>query len=80
MPPKIARLAALGAYGACAGFIALFAYVAFISRPTPTGGIMMGLSVVTWISLALVVAALLGVHVLVARQLMAMADGRPRPV
>jgi hypothetical protein len=80
MPPKIARLAALGAYGACGAFIALFAYVAFISRPTPTGGIMMGLSVVTWISLALVVAALIGVHMLVGKQLLALADGRPRPV
>jgi hypothetical protein len=77
MPPKIARLAALGAYGACGAFIALFAYVAFISRPTPTGGIMM---VVTWISLALVVAALIGVHMLVGKQLLALADGRPRPV
>jgi hypothetical protein len=80
MPPKIARLAALGAYGACAGFIALFAYVAFISAPSPTGGIMMSLSVVTWISLALVTLSLIGLHVVLGKQLQALADGRPRPV
>ena len=80
MPPKIARLAALGAYGACAAFVALFAYVAFLSAPSPTGGIMIGLSVVTWISLALVVLALIGAHIALAKQLQALADGRPRPV
>lgn len=80
MPPKIARLAALGAYGACAGFVALFAFIAYLSAPSPTGGIMIGLSVVTWISLALVVLALIGAHVALAKQLMAVADGRPRPV
>jgi hypothetical protein len=80
MPPKIARLAALGAYGACAAFVALFAYVAYLSAPSPTGGIMIGLSVVTWISLALVVLALIGAHVVLAKQLQSVADGRPRPV
>ncbi len=80
MPPKFARLAALGAYAACVGFVALFAIVAFISRPTPTGGIMIGLSVVTWISLFLVLVALIGLHVVLAKQLQALADGRPRPV
>ncbi|MEO6878870.1 MAG: hypothetical protein ABI205_10340 [Gemmatimonadaceae bacterium] len=80
MPPKIARLAALGAYAACAGFVALFAVVAFISRPTPTGGITIALSEVTWISLFLVLVALIGLHVVLAKQLQALADGRPRPV
>jgi hypothetical protein len=80
MPPKFARLAALGAYAACAGFVALYAFVAFISRPTPTGGIMIGQSVVVWISLFLVLVALIGLHVVLAKQLKALADGRPRPV
>ncbi|HTE44275.1 MAG TPA: hypothetical protein VK636_03435 [Gemmatimonadaceae bacterium] len=75
MPPKIARLAALGAYGACVAFVALFAYVAFISRHTPTGGMMPALSAVTWISLSLVVLALIAVHVLIAKQLMYIGTG-----
>ena len=76
MPPKIARLAGLGAFGACAFFVALYAYVAWISRHTPTGGMMMSLSVVTWISLALVVIALIAVHVAIGKQLMQVAEGR----
>jgi hypothetical protein len=80
MPPKIARLAGLGAFGACAAFLALYAYVAYISRHTPTGGMMPALSAVTWISLGLVVLALIGVHVLIGKQLMRLAEGRPMPV
>ena len=80
MPPKIARLAALGAFGACAGFVALFAYVAYISRHTPTGGMMPVLSVVTWISVGLVVLALIGLHVVIAKQLFALARGGAQPV
>ena len=63
MPPKIARLAGLGAFGACAGFIALYGFVAYISRHTPTGGMTPALSAVTWISLGLVVLALIALHI-----------------
>jgi hypothetical protein len=80
MSPRIARLAGLGAFGACAFFVALYAYVAYISRHTSTGGMMPELSVVTWISLALVVVALIAVHVAIGKQLMQVADGRPRSV
>lgn len=80
MPPKIARLAGLGAFGACAGFLALYAYVAYISRHTPTGGMMPVLSVLVWISLGLVVLALIGLHVVLAKQLLALARGGAQPV
>ena len=80
MPPKIAKLAGLGAFGACAGFIALFAYVAYISRHTPTGGMMPALSAVVWISIGLVVLSLVGVHILLGRQLLELAKGAPRGV
>jgi len=81
MPPRIARLAGLGAYGACALFLVIFAYVAFISRHTATGGMMPVLSVVTWISLALVLVALIAVHVALAKQLLYIAGGGgPRDV
>lgn len=75
MPPKIARLAGLGAFGACAGFVALFAYVAYISRHTSTGGMMPALSGVVWISLGLVVLALIAVHVAIAKQLLYIGNG-----
>ena len=77
MPPKIARLVGLGAFGACAAFVALFAYVAFLSRHTPTGGMMPALSAVVWISLAIVVLGLIGVHVLLGKELLRLAEGRP---
>jgi hypothetical protein len=77
MPPKIARLVGLGAFGACAAFVALFAYVAFLSRHTSTGGMMPALSAVTWISLAIVVLALIAAHVVLGKQLLQLAEGRP---
>lgn len=75
MPPKIARLAGLGAFGACAGFVALFAFVAYLSRHTATGGMMPALSAVVWISLGLVVLALIAVHVAIGTQLMYIGNG-----
>jgi hypothetical protein len=80
MPPQIARLAGLGAFGACAGFLALYGYVAWISRHTPTGGMPPVLSVIVWISLGLVVLALIGLHVVIGKQLLALARGEPQPV
>src|SRR5215475_12829786 len=70
MPPKVARLAGLGAFGACAAFVALYLFVSKISSPSPTGGMMPALSAVTWISLGLVLLALIGVHILFGRQLL----------
>ncbi|HSQ29910.1 MAG TPA: hypothetical protein VLN49_08680 [Gemmatimonadaceae bacterium] len=75
MPPKIARLAGFGAFAACVGFVALFALVAFASRRTVTGGMMPALSVVTWISVGLVVIALIAVHIAIGRQLLYIGSG-----
>jgi hypothetical protein len=75
MPPKIARLAGLGAFGACAGLVALFALSAFGTRHTATGGISPVLSVVTWISLAIVFAALIAVHMVIGKQLVYIGKG-----
>jgi hypothetical protein len=81
MPPRYARLAGLGAFGACGLFAVLFLYVAWLSRHTATGGIMPVLSVLTWISVGLVVIALIAVHVAIAKQLMHIANrGGPRGV
>ena len=75
MPPKFARLAGLGAFAACGGFVLLFVLLAWVSRHTPTGGMMPVLSWVTWVSVALVVLALIGVHVYLGRQLLRLARG-----
>lgn len=80
MSPKFARLAGLGAFGACAGFLALFLFVAYISRHTATGGMTVALAAVTWISLGLVVLALIAFHVAIGKQLMTVAEGRPTGV
>jgi len=80
MPPKIARLAGLGAIGACAGFVALYLFIAKLSSPSPTGGMTLALSAVTWISLGLVVLALIALHLVLGRQLLDASKGGSRPV
>jgi hypothetical protein len=75
MPPKIAKLAGLGAFGACGIFVAVFLYVAYIAMPTSTGGMTMALASVSWISLSLVVLALIAVHVALGRQLLHLGHG-----
>ena len=75
MPPKIARLAGLGAFGACAGMVALFALIIFFTRSTPLGGMMPALSYLTWISLAVVFAALIAAHIAIGKQLMRIGKG-----
>ncbi len=81
MSPKIARLTGLGAFGAIGFFILLYALIAWVSRHTSRGGMMVSMSVVTWISVGLVVIALIVVHVNVGKQLMYLArGGGPRGV
>jgi hypothetical protein len=70
MPPRIARLAGLGAYAACAGFALLYMALVYLTRPTPRGGIDPINAVVTWISLGGVFAALIAVHVLIGGRLL----------
>ena len=80
MPPKVARLAGLGAYGACAGMLALFALIVYFTRHTPTGGMTTGLAIELWISLAVVFVALIAAHIAIAKQLMQLARGGPTRV
>jgi hypothetical protein len=80
MPTKFARLAGLGAFGACAVFVVLYAFVAYITRHTPTGGMTQTLSAVTWISLGLVVISLIAVHVAIGKELLSLSRGEPRGV
>ena len=80
MPKKFAKLAGLGAFGACVGFVALFGLVVYVSRHTSTGGMMPILSMVTWISVGLVVIALIAVHVAIGKQLLSVDRGESRGV
>ena len=80
MPPRIAKLAGLGALGACAGLAALYALFVFITRPTATSGLDGTQRFIAWLSVAGVILALIGVHLVVGRQLLALARGEPRPL
>lgn len=75
MPPKIAKLAGLGAFGASAGLLALFLFLVFISRPAQYSGIDTINAAVTWISLGGLFAALIIAHVVIGRQLLTLARG-----
>jgi hypothetical protein len=78
MPPRIAKLAALGAFGAVVFFVALFALIAYGAIPRRTGGIDVTQATVTWISVGLAVLALIAVHVVIARGLLDLARGDRR--
>lgn len=76
MPPKIARLAGLGALGASAGLLALFALVVFVTRGTPHSGMDAAMRAMTWIAVGGVIVALVAVHVMIGRRLLNVAAGR----
>jgi hypothetical protein len=75
MPPKIARLAGLGAFGACAGLVALYLLLVFVTRPSARGGIDVVNAAVAWIALGGLIAALIIVHVAIGKQLLRLARG-----
>lgn len=76
MPPKIAKLAGLGAFGACAGLLALYLGLVFITRPVARGGIDVVNASVAWIALGGLIVALIVAHVAIGRQLLLLARGR----
>jgi hypothetical protein len=64
------RLAALGAYGVCAGCVALFSLFVWVAMPTPTAGLDFEHSLITVVSIGVICAALIGAHVAMARQIL----------
>jgi hypothetical protein len=66
---NVQRLAGLGAYGAAAGLALVFALFVWRTIPGPGTGMDWTHAAVSWISVGGVVAALIIVHVLVARVL-----------
>jgi hypothetical protein len=67
---QVARVAAYGAYGVAAGLIAVYAGLVALTWPVPTGGMNLGIAMVTWISCLVPVVALFAVHVVMANQLL----------
>ena len=80
MPPRTAKLAAVGAFGAVGLFVLIYAVIAVAAAPRRTGGIDWTEAMVTWISVGLAVLALIAVHVVLARGLFAIARGVRRPL
>jgi hypothetical protein len=78
MPPKLAKLAGLGAFAAIALFVALYALIVYVTIPRPSGGIDRTQAVVTWLSVGAVVLALAAVHVVLARGLLDLSRGAKR--
>ncbi|MBC7897783.1 MAG: hypothetical protein H7066_20355 [Cytophagaceae bacterium] len=63
------HLAALGALGVSAGSLALYGLLFWIATPTATGGIDEVHAMITRVSVAVIIAALVAVHVVFALQL-----------
>jgi len=80
MPPRIAKLAGLGAFGACAGIAALYLLVLYGTRPTAGSGMDGTLRFITWLSVGGVFLALLGVHVMLGRRLLTLGRGEATEV
>ncbi|MEO8335668.1 MAG: hypothetical protein ABI664_11890 [bacterium] len=80
MPPKIAKLAGLGALVAAGGIVAVFALFVYITRPVPTAGLDPTLRFLSWFTVAGVIIALIGVHLVLGRQLFLLAKGESRPI
>ena len=61
--------ASLGAMGVAGGVVALFALLAWVSTPTPGGGIDGDHAMIAYIGVAIPLLAIAAVHVVYARQL-----------
>ena len=74
MPPKYAKLAGLGAFGASAGLALMYlALVVLLMRPSALTGIDGTNAAVAWISLGGLFAALIVAHIAIGNQLLLLA-------
>lgn len=70
MPPRIARLAGLGAYGATLGLLLVFALFVFGTRRTQFSGMDGTMRAMSWIAVGGVFVALILVHAMFGRKLL----------
>ena len=68
--PRIQRLAGLGALSVAVPILALYALIAYISTPEPTGGIDWTNATIVYIGVGLVALAVIAVHLVLGRQLL----------
>lgn len=80
MPPRVAKFAALGAFGAVALFLLIYVVIAIAAAPRRTGGIDIVQAAVTWISVGIAVLGLIVLHIVLARGLLDYSRGRRGPV
>lgn len=78
MLATIARFAGLGAFGACAGLVALYAGFVFLTLPGRSSGIDATSAAVVWIAGAGLTFALVVVHVMFGRRLLRLSEGTSR--
>ena len=80
MPPRIARLAGLGAFAVSVALIALIALFIVWTRPTASSGLDGTERCLAWFGVAGVLLALVAVHIVIGRRLLAVARGSVEPV
>ena len=73
---KYAKVAALGAVGVSLGVLGLYGLIAFVARHTADGGIDTTQAAITWISVAVPVAAIIAAHLAYVKVLL---DESKRP-
>jgi hypothetical protein len=66
---KYAKLASLGALAVAAGCVGLYGLLAWVSTPSPTGGIDGVHATIAYIGIAIPIGAIIAVHVTYARVL-----------
>ncbi len=70
LPMRIEKLAALGAVAACGGIALLYLLFVWLGLPRPaTAGIDLAHGAIVWISLGVVVLAIIALHLAIAHQL-----------
>ena len=74
-----AKLAALGALAVSAGAFGLWLLTIYATRPVPGGGIDTTHFVLSVMSVGIICAAVIAVHLVFARQLFRYAKDRPPP-
>lgn len=80
MPPKIARLAGLGAFAVSLVLLALIVLFIVWTWPTNSSGLDGPERFLSWFGVAGVLLALAGVHVVIGRRLLAAGSGTARPL
>jgi hypothetical protein len=66
---QTARLAAYGAYAVCVGLLAALAFLFWLTRPVPTGGMNWGMTALTLIAAGVVVVVVSAAHIAMTGQL-----------